>query len=616
MPASQQLNGSASPTESSPQKRRVTFHSNTQQTAPSTAASTALWVEKYAPRKASDLCIPPKKVSEVRSWIQAAVAGMTPCKLLILVGSPGTGKSTMIRVLADELALEVHEWSESHSTRLYGGRGSGILSVDQQSPLKSFQEFLKQTGVGYQSLTFSGLGSSMEVSDDGRKRKATFSLAASAGSLILLDELPNLHGVEAEQAFREAMTDHVSQTGVPTVLIFSNVREGRHRPEDLERMVHPAVLYSPTVQILQIHAATKPRMKKILDSVAKQEGIKLPPAFFESMHARSGGDLRYAITALQYEQTGWTAEEKQGLPPQADGSKKSERDTKLSTFHALGKLLYAKRVKGQPTPPPGSKSKVTMWNDGRPSLDFDPERVVEFSDIELSGTLSFVGYHSVEFFSDIGELSTAFEHFSDAALFVDCPSEGRHLADSVFPHAYAGSLAGRAVANANKHPTASKFRQFNAPKVFEVFRNRRANQSDVEQLKRRLCIGTGDLSLGSMLSPTSHFATDCLPFLQIIRPAAVSASLDKMHSNFRASHGQHEQEEDTKARLKEQQEILQLDDIADYDSDNDDVAPNATAKSTTTAVPKNPTSPTVSPTSAVGTAAATYSDGILLLDDD
>jgi cell cycle checkpoint protein len=500
----------------------------------------------------------------------------------------------MVEQLAQEMNLAVREWSESYSTGVYGPRG--ILSVDQQSPITQFEEFLKQSGVGYQSLIMSGIPTA-------RKRKTPDDEShdsapnTSQGSIILLDELPNLHGTDAEARFRDIISEHVTQSGVPTVLVFSNVLEGRHKPEDLERLVGHGLLYSSAVQIMQIHAATKPRMKKILDSIAKQEGIKLPPTSFERMHARSGGDLRYAITALQYEQTGQTS----AIETSEKDRENSKRDTKLSTFHALGKLLYAKRLA------PGSEKPCSTglekWNDGRPPLDFDPERVVEFSDIELGGTLSFLGYHSVEFFTDITELSGAFDSFSDAAMFVDRPRGDRH-SETIFPDAYAGSLAGRAVGNANKHPTASKFRQFNAPKVFEVFRNRRVNEGHIQQLKMRLSSGLGELLLDSVLSPTSNFTTDYLPFVRNILPNNVRSSLDKMHSNFRSMHAQ-EDEEEAKAKLLEQEEVLRLDDIGDYDSD--DVPEKAAT------VDKKVFPPSVSPNTAVGGTVA-HAD-VIVIDD-
>ena len=78
--------------------RRVTFDS---QTAP------ALWTDKHAPLKSVDLAVAPKKVKEVAAWMQKADS-----KLLILIGKPGIGKSTMVRLLAKELHIDLQEWKE------------------------------------------------------------------------------------------------------------------------------------------------------------------------------------------------------------------------------------------------------------------------------------------------------------------------------------------------------------------------------------------------------------------------------------------------------------------------------------------------------------------------
>jgi hypothetical protein len=64
-------------------------------------------------------------------------------------------------------------------------------------------------------------------------------------SIILLEELPNLHGQDAELQFRTIMGRHLDRSYAPTVLIFSDVSEGRHKPEDLERLIDPDNLYSP-----------------------------------------------------------------------------------------------------------------------------------------------------------------------------------------------------------------------------------------------------------------------------------------------------------------------------------------------------------------------------------
>ena len=54
----------------------------------------------------------------------------------------------------------------------------------------------------------------------------------------------------------------------------------------------------------------------------------------------------------------------------------------------------------------------------RPPLEFNPDIVMEQSGMDLGGALTFLGYHSPDFFTDVSEVSKAFDHFSDAALLL------------------------------------------------------------------------------------------------------------------------------------------------------------------------------------------------------
>jgi cell cycle checkpoint protein len=345
-----------------------------------------LWVEKFSPSTSIDLCVAPKKIKECKAWLQEATPPPSgnDSRLLVLVGSPGVGKSTMVRVLAKELGVEVHSWNESFVARDRGrGNFDHAFSVEQTSALDSFEEFLGQCGAGFSSLQLS------TDKENTVKR-----------SLILLEDLPNLHGREAAIRFRKIMTDHLGGSQVPTILIFSDVSEGKHRPSDLERLIDPIDLYSSHARICQIHPVTKPKMKKILDKIAGLQNCEISSTFLEELHLQSGGDVRHAIMTLQLQSTGLTS-----LPMTADRTtRQNDRDKKLSTFHALGKILYAKR---------------TTDDDGKQRLAFDPEEILERSDLGVGGSLRFLEYHSAEFFTDVEDLDDAYSLFSDAATLLD-----------------------------------------------------------------------------------------------------------------------------------------------------------------------------------------------------
>ncbi|CAN0580602.1 unnamed protein product, partial [Ectocarpus sp. 12 AP-2014] len=73
-----------------------------------------LWPDKHRPRDISCLAVHSKKVDEVRHWMTLALAARPgneeACRVLALVGPPGSAKSTMVRLLAQDMDVELAEW--------------------------------------------------------------------------------------------------------------------------------------------------------------------------------------------------------------------------------------------------------------------------------------------------------------------------------------------------------------------------------------------------------------------------------------------------------------------------------------------------------------------------
>jgi cell cycle checkpoint protein len=618
-----------------------------------------LWCEKFQPTSINDLCIANKKIQEVASWIQSSChsalssRNQSNClynssisdnsrggKLLILVGSPGIGKSTMISCLVKEMNISKMEWVESSYTSS-GSSSFGYLTQNQHqrfflehhSPIQSFEQFLKRSGPGFHSLQITTNSVNQQPKQQEKQQ-----------SIIVLDELPNLHGGDAETNFRNILTNHIIESAIPTILLYSNVTEGKHHPDDFERLIEPSVLYNPTlVHIMTINKPTKIKYKqcihrillqidKIVDpntisvvggnqrkKIRKQVqhekhsfSMSVSDDVIDDWYEQSTGDVRAAINRLQFELSGDcanTARTHHGATAGARSStinsspskskKNIQRDIKLSSFHALGKLLYAKR---QIVPTTNGTTTTTnaLLQEQRPPLQFDPEGVIDqCTDMGIDGILQFVQHHSIDFFTDITELSIAMDHFSDAAIFLN-PTSAHYRStntkntkfqsaastlssNTIFPIGYASSLTSRAVANANRHPTTcTTLRRFTAPGIYEIYRQMYDNQRLYnKKLLRNFASSliTRDVTMSKENNPCvcqvkyslSDYVVEISPYSRLIRQSTLGGASyhddDIVEDQENISGNDFEIDDEEIKKFNELQEILKDDDIEDDDDD-------------------------------------------------
>ena len=225
--------------------------------------------------------------------------------------------------------------------------------------------------------------------------------------------------------YRSIMYEHCQGAiSTPTVLIFSSISEGASSSNttmDLQKLLHldDSSIMS-FIKIINCNGVTKAKMKVCLTNIAQKERRTINDALFESIWMTASGDIRSAIHTLQFHcySVSTTATQQQ-----------HDKDVRLTSFHALGKILYAKRQATNNNENNNdwlnhkrlSSMPARLLMDTRPPLDFDPEKVLNENDLGPEGSIFFLSFHAVDFFEEVLELCDAMETFSDAAMFLQLP---------------------------------------------------------------------------------------------------------------------------------------------------------------------------------------------------
>ena len=480
------------------EKKRKAIHSSSVICNDNGSDKHLMWTDKHVPTVSSELCVQPKKIEEVRDWLKQCFRSIRDpvlygscSKLLVLTGGPGVGKSTMCKVLAKELEIEISQWNENQDAP------HDFRFRQSQSQLSSFSNFLHSASC-YKSLDFVAHSSSLVKSN-----------------LLLIEDLPNINGVlDGELKIRNIFSKLINETINPAILIYSDVSEGRVNFSRLETLLDRNLLHSQKVATIHINPATKAKIKKACERIVKRERQNMPKSLMNEIQESSHGDMRSVSLALQFALTGSKGKKI------SHNSGKYLRDAKLSTFHALGKLLYAKRMSDSLQP--GADVDI------RPPLAFDPEQVIRDSEMEIDRSLEFLQFHSPNFFANENDLANALSTFSDAAMILERKYRSNFDTSNLFPSEYVCSLASRSVADANKNPAPKLFRSLNAPKIFEIRRKKKDNMDKLLTLSDRLSKNSEHFGLSTNLGLSDGSLVSELTYLSQIVPNGMNM-VDKLH---------------------------------------------------------------------------------------
>lgn len=559
---------SAAPTGRPPKARKTSARANTITRGPSKdlenarkaanddrEESMSVWTETHAPVAPADLIVHKKKVAEVQAWLEGQLAPNSPhCKMILVRGPAGCGKSATLRVLASFLGFTVVDWQapalptwdEIQLVR------QGRMGVQYQTTLDAFADFAERLRMP--ALTVHEVG--RRPADDQTKSQITF-----------IDELPHVTGVEQRQKLAQILVGLARNARSP-VVVFTIEMSGRTTDRshcntafDGVGGLHLQILDALTgagVPTITFNPITTLNTAKALHAVLEKEGKVLSEEQIMQIAIGADGDLRNALLTLQFacnkadqgindalrvrksksaaatNKKATLVTSKEGICVRSLGY--GLRDSSLDLFHGLGKLLYNKRVKSEAIEKKQSHStkkeetagglKPAEWAVRAPMDGFTPESVLQTSWMEPSSVAAFLHENIPDFVDNdaIFDLAACLAQLSAAdVLSASGGWKGRAMAvedngsddatGNALSEQCAGLVAARGVCFWNTHPPPRRWQPLRGPLLYVAQKGFMANAQQVMH-----AAGSSRIMHGGAggLNSRMAVATEILPALKLI----------------------------------------------------------------------------------------------------
>ncbi|KAI8138601.1 Rad17 cell cycle checkpoint protein-domain-containing protein [Fennellomyces sp. T-0311] len=346
-----------------------------------------LWVDKYEPQKESDLAIRPAKLKEVDACLRSSAFGTPPgpCKCLVLSGPAGSGKSTTIRTIAKARNYQIVEWNPVVHEQWDGNQ-------DYESTMTKFENFVRRA-TQLQPLT------DPNATNSDQRR------------IILLDDIPDLMSDTARSRFHGLIESHLSDPRPFLIVIIvseawmQTESRWKHFSETrltgVRDVLSPALVDSPRCTVIEFNPITSSRLEKSLAMIQENEYRNtkhcLPKDQLSQIVERSHGDIRNAINTLQFH----------CIPPSPHIPMKRKRDNQdsmgqagergapLDLFHALGKVLYAKR-------------------DPQGKFESRPEDILRLLPVDSDLFVAYLQENMLKYFNDMSSCFRALDWLCEA----------------------------------------------------------------------------------------------------------------------------------------------------------------------------------------------------------
>ncbi|VDP11541.1 unnamed protein product [Onchocerca flexuosa] len=450
--------------------------------------STCSLIDRFPLQNIEQLAVNPKKVDEIRQWMRKKKGRYRGCKLLLLTGPTGCGKTTTVKMLCHELKFELIEWNCSESYDIfYNPEGEEVIYEESQA---SYISIFHLIIIIFQIREFAEF---LKSSDRGSIEKPVLQ------KVILIEQLPNVF-YQDPTMLHATLKNTIKNTVCMYIFIMSDVASCWYL--NPKRVLPANIRYQLGFEELAFNASATIFLSKALRRIASLLKINVSPLQIKRIANNSNGDIRTAIHNLQL---------------CFDGSREFieifplHSSILIDPYHSLGKLLYAKRCNNADDNWKKAEEKLKIELREVYSRDYPPKddvtEVLNKSGMNAEKLVMFIHEHELNF---APSLSSYLSILNNISLFDSALGRWEVRIDSILS-SYMSEVAARSTIF---HNFGCKSRQ---GRGIYHFHKPRCHDEDFQLFSRKKEIHAAFPShiYGEILTLT-------LPLIRLIRPPTLN----------------------------------------------------------------------------------------------